>query len=1096
MSATGGIAMEKMLSSRNSFLNSGPSWLRAAGMSLLLTLVLSGTVLAQRVSGTVSSVTGGPLRSVSVRVQGTDTRTLTDANGTYTITAPPDAVLSFSLIGRRAIQVGVLNRSTIDVAMENVAYLEEVTVTGYSEQRRADITGAVASVNVESASRQTSASVLQRLDATVPGITVDASGSPASRSTVRIRGITSFQNNDPLYIVDGTPVQDTYINFLNPNDITSIQVLKDASAASIYGSRASNGVILIETTRRGVQGPPRATLRVRTGLTQPVRGYDDFLILNSLDYFEIVRQSYVNSGQAVPTNIYGSATNPTVPNFIWPNNCGPIVAGAATPGPCSTVNPASYSYPNSLIMPGSQGTNWWKSVFGNGTIGDYNLDVSGGGEDNVYGLSFNFFNQDGTAAYNNYKRGSVRVNTAFIRNKLQFGENISVSADRAFGGISNDGFGEGGILGKNILSQPVVPVYDIQGNFASGKAVGLGNNTNPLKSAFFAKDNISKNNRIFGNMFGGLDPMPQLSFRTRLGFNLAEGSFAGFNPRNPENSEPTFTTSINENDNQFTEWTWSNTLRYERRLMGEHNLNVLVGQEATRNTNRFISAGMSNLINDDLNSRYLQDALGDAASKTVFSTGGKSALLSFFGKADYNFADKYVASFTLRKDGSSNLGPANRWGTFPAFGLGWRLSKEKFMAGNHVFSDVMLRYGWGVTGNQQIPSGRIVNQFGGDRGDTFYDVGGTNTSLVAGYRQTRLGNADLKWEENRSQNVGADVAMFDGKFNVVLDLYQRNTNNLLFGPPIPATAGVAAPPIVNIGKMKNSGIDFSIGHQSATWSATFQGSHYKNEIVSIDGVQTFFYGPISTRYGNQVINQLGSPIGSFYGLIANGYFPDAADALSHATVAGTCPAAPCQDGAAMGRLRFKDVNGDGKITLADRTIIGSPHPDFTAGLDLGYRWKNWDFSGTVFGTFGNEIFDVQKEFYVFRNFSTNVRKDLLTDSWTPTNQNAKYPRLDINDTYSHQLSTYYIEDGSYVRMRNLQVGYNVPTSMVRWISATRVYLQAENLFTITGYPGLDPALPAANVFGPAGDIRDQYRGVDRGTYPSNRTFSLGLVTSF
>jgi len=1087
--------MEKMVSGRHLFRNN-PRGFLAIGISFLLSLVLSGTALAQQVSGTVTSVTGGPLRGVAVRVQGTELRTVTDANGTYTITAPPDALLNFSLIGRRAVQIGVLNRATVNVALEPVAYLEEVTVTGYSEQRRADITGAVASVNVESASRQTTASVLQRLDATVPGITVNASGSPGSRSTVRIRGVGSFQNNDPLYIVDGTPVQDTYINFLNPNDITSIQVLKDASSASIYGSRASNGVIVIETTKRGMQGPPRATLRVRTGMAQPVRGYDDFLIQNSLDYFEIVKQSYLNSGQAVPTNVYGDPNNPTVPAYIWPNNCGPIVAGAPTTGVCSTVNAASYSYPNSLIMPGSAGTNWWKSVFGTGTVGDYNLDVSGGGEDNVYGLSFNFFNQDGTAAYNNYKRGSVRVNTAFIRNKLQFGENISISADRAYGGVGNDAFGEGGILGKNILSQPVVPVYDIVGNFASGKAVGLGNNTNPLKSAYFAKDNVNKNNRIFGNMFGGVDFNPQLQFRSRIGFNLWQGAFAGFTARNPENSEPTFTTSINENNNQSTDWTWSNTFRFERKFFGDHNLNMLLGQEANHNTSRYIEAGMSNLINDDLNSRYVDDALGDAASKTVLSSGGQSALLSFFGKADYNYADKYVASVTLRQDGSSRLAPDHRWGTFPAFGLGWRLSKEPFMEGNHVFSDVMLRYGWGVTGNQQIPPGRIIAQFGGGREDTYYDITGSNTTLAAGFRQTRLGNADLKWEENRSQNIGADMALFDGKFNVVLDVYRRNTNNLLFGPPIPATAGVAAPPIVNIGKMRNDGVDFSVGHQSATWSASFQGSHYKNKILSIDGNQTFFYGPITTRYGNQVINQIGNPIGAFYGYIADGYFPSPADATSHALVGGTCPTAPCQSGAAQGRLRFKDVNGDGKITLDDRTIIGSPHPDFTAGLDLGYRWKNWDVSGTVFGTFGNEIFDVQKEFYVFRNFSTNVRKDLLTDSWTPTNLNAKYPRLDVNDTYSHDLSTFYVEDGSYVRMRNLQVGYNVPPALVRWISATRVYVQAENLFTITGYSGLDPALPVQNVTGPAGDIRDQYRGVDRGTYPSNRTFSLGLVTTF
>lgn len=398
----------------------------------------------------------------------------------------------------------------------------------------------------------------------------------------------------------------------------------------------------------------------------------------------------------------------------------------------------------------------------------------------------------------------------------------------------------------------------------------------------------------------------------------------------------------------------------------------------------------------------------------------------------------------------------------------------------------MVRFGYGITGNQSIPAGRIVSQFGGERGDTYYDITGSNSSVVAGFRQTSLGNPNLKWEENKSTNVGTDLALWGGKVNVVLDFYQRNTNNLLFDPRLPGTAGIASPPIVNVGQMKNQGIDFSIGHQGRTWEFSLQGSHYKNEIVSIDGVQDFFYGPIATRFGNQVINKVGYPIGSFYGLVSQGFFKDAAAVTSHAA----------QDGAAPGRIRFKDVNGDGKITADDRTIIGSPHPDFTAGFDVGFHWKDLDLSASVFGTFGSDIFNAQMEDYVFRNFSSNVRKELLTDSWTPTNQNAKYPRLDVNDTYSRALSDYYVADGSYVRMRSIQAGYNVPQKYARWLSATRVYVQGENLFTFTGYDGLDPALPAANVFGPAGDVRDQYRGIDRGSYPSSRTFSFGVVTSF
>jgi TonB-dependent starch-binding outer membrane protein SusC len=1094
--------MEKMLRGRHSFRTSSLHRLRAVGMAFLLALVPNGTALAQtQVSGTVNSSSGIPLRGVTVRVAGTETRTLTDANGRYSISAPAEGVLMFSLLGRRALETRIAGRTTVDVTMEAVAFLDEVVVTAYTEQRRADITGAVGSVNVEAAERQTTASVLKRLDATVSGVTVSTSGSPGSRSTVRIRGVGSFQNNDPLYVVDGTPVQDSYINFLNPNDITSIQVLKDASAASIYGSRASNGVVVIETTNRGAIGPPQVTLRVRTGVTSPVRGYDDFLITDALEYHEIVRRSYVNAGLAVPTNIYGDPNNPTIPTYTYVDSkCNCVTATDAFGRP-TAVNEAGYSFPNILIMPGSRGTNWWDAVFGTGYVGDYNLDIAGGGQDNRYGVSFNFFNQKGTAVYNEYKRGSARVNTAFNRRRLTFGENIVVSADRAFGGIGNDDFGEGNILGKNILSQPVVPIYDIAGNFASGRGVGLGNNTNPLKFAWANRNDETSTERIFGSAFAGYDFGGNLTVRSQLGFNMGQIAFDGFTAANPENSEATFTNAIDENSTRFTEWTWTNTARYNRRF-SQHNVDLLLGQEANEATNRFITASMANLLSTDPNARYIQDALGDAATKNVSSTGFQSTLLSFFGKIDYSFADRYVASFTVRQDGSSRLGPNNRWGTFPAVGLGWRLSREPFMQNSPLFSDLMLRFGWGITGNQLIPAGRIVSQFGGGRNQTYYDIAGSNNTVLAGFRQTQLGNPDLKWEENESMNVGADVGLLDGKVNLVLDVYQRETDNLLFDPPLPATAGTAAAPIVNIGKMRNRGFDLSIGHQSATWSATLNASHYRNKILRIDGVQDFFLGALSTRFGRPIINQLGHPIGSFYGFIADGMFQTQAEinALNQAARQQTGDAtAVFQSGADPGRLRFRDVNGDGVVTLADRTIIGSPHPDFTAGLDLGFRWKLWDLSATLFGSFGNDIFDVQKEFYVFRNFSTNVRRDLLTDSWTPENPNAKYPQLDVNDTYSIQVSSFYVEDASYVRLRSVQLGYNVPPRLSRWLPGGRVYLQAENLFTFTGYDGLDPELPALGgtvATGAAGDVRDQVRGIDRGSYPSNRTFSIGLTTSF
>jgi TonB-linked SusC/RagA family outer membrane protein len=1060
--------------------------LATVGMSLLFALTLFGTALAQetQVSGTVTSTTGEPLPGVAVQVRGTGTRTVTDANGKYSVTAPGDGVLLFALIGYKGAARTIAGRGTVDVALESVvAVLEPVIVTGYMEQRRADITGAVSSVNVEGATQQTSTSVLQRLDGRVPGVTVEASGSPGSRTTVRIRGVSSFQNNDPLYIVDGTPVQDTYLNWLNPNEIGSIQVLKDASAASIYGSRASNGVVIIET-KRGRPGQRQVTLDVRTGVATPTHGYDDILELNSLNYFQVVKTAYQNAGLAVPTNIYGDPNNPSVPAYIWPNN------GVSQTG--DTLDVSGYSFPNNLIMPGSAGTNWWKAVFGTGQFRDANLALSGGGEDNSYHVSFNYLDQEGTAAFNRLQRGGARVNTAFNLGRVTIGENITVSRERAYGGIGDDEATEEGIIGKNIFQQPVVPVYDIAGNFASGKAVGLSNLTNPLKIASAGQHNISTNDRIFGNVFARMDAGRSLFLNTRFGFNLAQGSFHGFNAATPENSEVTAINSINENYNLFTDWTWSNTLNYSR-IMQQHNLTLLLGQEANQGTNRFEAGSCANLLNTGVDSRYIQDALCDPTTKNVSSAGGKNALLSFFGKADYNYGDRYYLSLTLRRDGSSRLGPSHRWGTFPAIGAGWRLSRESFLAGNSLFSNMMLRFGWGVTGNQQIPSGRIVSQFGGDRGDTFYDIGGTGTSIRPGFKITAIGNPDLKWEENRSVNVGLDLEFFEGRGTFSADVYRRNTNNLLFDPRTPATAGSADPPIVNIGKMRNNGIDFSIGYRGSLgattqWSVAFNGSHYKNKIVEIDGVSTSFQGPLSLREQNPIINMVGEPIGSFYGLVAEGFYRDAADAAPFFS-----------SGAREGRIKFKDLNGDGLISAADRAIIGSPHPDFTAGLDLTVRHKAWDFSATLFGTFGNQIFNAQMYWYVFRYFDTNVRKDLLANSWTPTNLNPKYPKVDGSDVFSRQFSSYWVEDGSYVRLRTLQVGYSLPPALIRWIPAARVYLQAENLFTITGYSGLDPAIPAgaqgANV-GAAGDIRDQFRGVDHGSYPSNRTITIGISTTF
>lgn len=1085
--------METMLSSRHVRWRSYPRCLATASRWVVpLMLVTSGTAWGQRIriSGTVADSAGTPLAGTVVRVLGSDSATTSNGSGHYSISAPTSGTLTFRLIGYQPSQRAYNGQTAIDVVLRRrLAVLSEVIVqtSGYGgdAQRRSQITGAVGTVDVAATQNKSAASVVQHLDVSVSGVTVTDNGSPGSRSTVRIRGISSFQNNDPLYVIDGTPVQDSYVNFISPEDIASIQVLKDASAASIYGSRASNGVIIIETKKGGASKTPQTTLSVRTGIQSPTNGYDKFLMTNSLDWYKWFKTSYQNAGVAVPTNIFGDPNNPTVPAYTYaaPGTYDPKTGVDAFGRPVN-VNTGAYSYPTNLIMPGSAGTNWWKAVFGTAPVSEVNLGVSGSGTGTQYAVSGNYYDQTGTAAYNRYRRGSLRANTQFTHKRFTVGENLAVIGEGGYGGLAGDYYGENGFLGKNILSQPVVSVYDIAGNFAGGKATNLGNNTNPLQAAYQARNNTNSTDRFFGNLFASYDITPSLVLRSSLGGNVGTNSYQQYSGSTPQNAEATFTDGFLENDNRFTDYTWSNTLRYST-VTGKNNLSVLLGQEINRSNSRFLQGAISNLVSNNINNQFINPALGTLGNPVSY--GGQFALVSFFGKADYTYNDRYVASFTVRRDGSSNLGPNNRYGTFPAGGLAWHASRESFLENSNVISDLQFRVGYGLTGNQLIPTGRTVDQYGGDLGGTDYNVTGGANSLTTGYKKVSLGNPNLKWESNRSVNAGFDLGLYRNNLTVIFDYYSRLTNDLLFDPLLPGTAGTAAQPFVNIGAIRNAGFDFSLGHQSRNWSLNFNGSHNSNKVVRIDGVSNFFYGP-GIRNGTVTINQIGHPIGAFYGQVAQGYFRDSADVAN----------SPTQDGAAPGRIKFKDTNGDGKITLADRTVIGSPEAKFTAGLDGTYRMGRFDLGATVFGTFGNKVFDAQKYWYVFGTFQTNVRSDILQNSWTPTNLNAKYPRIDESDTYSSQISSYYLENGSYVRLRSLQLGYTLPQTRVRFLPmGSRIYVQAENLFTITGYDGLDPALPPRNQTGSSGqDQRDQFRGVDQGVYPTSRTFSVGLTTRF
>lgn len=1056
---------------------------RGSLLSLLIFGMAFSLAYAQErtVTGKVTSAEEGPLPGVNIVIQGSAQGTVSDVEGNYSIVAPgSDAVLVFSSIGYITETVTVGNQSTIDLVLSpDVTSLKEIVVTGYTSQRKADITGAVAVVDTKEMDKLTSASFVQKLDGRASGVTINNSGQPGGRNTVRIRGVSSFTNNDPLYIIDGVPYKDSYNNWLNPHDIESIQVLKDPSSASIYGARANNGVIII-TTKKGKAGKAKVSLDVNLGVANPYRGYDKILIQDPMDYFKVMKISHDNAGLSVPTNIYGDPNNPSIPKYIWPND------GV---NQTNSVDESTYSFPDNLIMPASQGTNWWDEVFDPSLIQDYNLNLSGGSENATFNVSAGYYNQDGTMKYNTWERFSLRANSEFKAGKFTFGENLAFSREKSGGGSNQ---GENSIVGSIIKMQPVVSVYDVGGYFSGAKANTLGNGSNPVARAFKGKDNKGVYQRLVGNFYGAVDIIDGLQFRSNFGFNIGNSLYKGFSFPTPENSEPTTETRLNENYSTSYSWTWTNTLTYNKTFADKHNVSVLAGYESIQNHNNWMNGQISNYITTNINAWYIQDALADPGTKNVTSGGGLSSLTSLFAKADYNYANKYYLSGTIRRDGSSRFGPNNAYGTFPAASAGWRISEEGFMSGLTWLEDLKIRGGWGITGNQDITEGRVFNQYGGGTGNAFYDITGSQTSLAAGYRLTRIGNPDLKWEENRSSNIGFDASLFEGKLTMVFDYYKRNVDDLLYSPPVPGTQGNASPPIVNIAAMENTGYDFSIGYKGnigseGTWSVDLNGGHYKNEIVSIDGNTDFFFSPGQGRQGAVSINKIGNPIGAFYGLVTDGIFQNQSEVDNNPVT---------QDGAAPGRFRFKDVNGDGQISAADRDIIGSYHPDFTGGLNLNATYKNFDFTMFFFASIGNDIYDVTKEFTVFRLFNTNVRQDRLTDSWDPSNPNpnAKYPIIDENDQFSNTYSDFYVEDGSYLRLRNLQIGYNIPANNM--FSRMRVYLQGQNLFTITGYDNLDPSLPSMSNSNAAGNISDQVNGIDRGTYPANRIFSVGLNATF
>lgn len=1076
-----------------------PSLTRAFGRSLLLALVAllgPGWMLAQTVTGTVVDETDFGLPGVNIIVDGTTSGTITDIDGSYSITAKPGDVLVFSFTGYETQRITVGAQSTIDVTLNpDVAILDQVVVTGYTQQRQRDITGAVSVIDSEELTAIAASSVNQQLEGRAPGVTVSTSGQAGAGAAVRIRGYSTFGNSQPLLVVDGVPQINGFLNQLNPNDIESIQILKDAAAASVYGSRASNGVIIV-TTKVGKRNTRASvTYDGYYGIQTPTRGLDETLIQDPQDYADLFFDQYYNIGldptdPDVVTSIYDADANgrPVIPDYIfyWENN------GAASE---AEVDESTYSYPNQLIMRSNrEGTNWWDEMFDPAPMQDHTLAISGGTNSGSYRISANYFDQDGTLIDTYFKRYSLRANSQWTVGKLTIGESLNLGRVETVGPPGGNQR-EGGPILSIIKAQPVIPVFDIAGNFAGGKSNGLSNGPNPVRRQRINSNDVGTFDQLQGSVFGAFEVIPGLTAKTQFGFNISNSFSQNFNDITPEESEPNFVNNYSQNFGRGTDWVWTNTLTYNRVLNERHNLNALLGYEAIKQSGRNIFGSYGDYFLTELPLRFLQPALANPETRQINSSGGQNTLASVFGQINYSFDDILLLSATVRRDGSSRFGDT-KYGTFPAASIGLRLSELPFLQNSNTITDLKVRAGYGVLGNQEIRGNNQFNLFGGGTASTFYDIAGTNNSIVTGYTATSLGNPATTWEEKRTLNGGFDLSLLDDKFYAILDVYRQEVVDLLVEVTNPRPQGLAQPAVVNIGNMQNTGFDLALGWRPTVGDLRFDiagnVSRYVNEITFIDGTRDEFNaGGIGTRIGQIQIQRLGNPIGSFFGYQTAGIFQNQAEVDAHAE----------QPGAAVGRLRFADIDGfdedgartgmpDGVINDADRTIIGNPHPDFTAGLNIGINYRNWDFTAFFFGSFGNDVFNQTKVFSIFRQFNTNASTELLTDSWTPDRPNATIPQLDANDSFSRTPSDFYVEDGSYVRAKQLQLGYTLPSTFGGDVfKRLRIYVQAQNLFTITNYSGLDPAF--SNF-----DTGDLNLGVDYGNIPTNRIWMLGVNAGF
>lgn len=985
---------------------------------------------AKTVTGTVTDVSGEPIIGANIRIKGTTTGTITDIDGNFSIEAEPQSVIEVSYIGYLTQETVINNQKSIRFLLkEDTKTLDEVVVIGYGVQKKADLTGSVANINTEKLNTQSNANIGQALQGKIAGVDiVSQGGAPGSGTRIMVRGIGTLNNASPLYIVDGMYMNS--IDHINPNDIASIDVLKDASSAAIYGSRAANGVIIV-TTKEGsnTEGKPIIDLSVNLGISTASKFLDMLDAKGWAEVTTIARQAIGKPALDMATDLANKPDN-----------------------------------------------DWQDIMFRPALMQNYNLAVKGGGKYSTYYTGLGYFNQDGIVKGTNYQRYNIQSKNDYKRGIFSAGTNliISFSHDKPLHQELR-----GGMIGTILQSVPTLEKYDDTREGGYGGTYGdVVNIPHPLA---IIDDNImdryNENVKIFANLYAQIELFKGLKYKLNLTPDFSFERYKNYLNKYDFGLATNSITQLTERQRRRRNILVENLLTFDR-TFGEHKISALAGYTYQDSRFRHIQAYGEGLP------QGLEEI--DAATTNCSNEGNswRSVLTSILGRVFYSYQNKYLFTATIRRDGSSKFGKNNRYGYFPSFSLGWNVAEEKFMENVHWLDQLKLRGGYGVLGNQEIDNYQYSSTI-----TTGINYPDGNGGLLQGAFPKNFANPDIKWEETAMTNVGIDFMAFNNRLSLTADYYVKNTKDILLTVPIPISSGGANDPIRNAGKIRNNGFEFNLGwmdqpNPDISYGINLIGSFNKNKVIAMGSESGSIKGGSTNQNITTSETKAGYPIGGYWLISTAGYFNSQEEVDAYAK-----DGKKIQPAAEPGDIKFVDANNDGVINDDDRVFQGSPFPDFTFALNGNMRYKNFDLSIGLQGVLGNKIYNATRQTLEDVTKGSNFLASCL-DYWTPENKNASHPRLTWDDPNRNTRaeSDRYLENGSYLRLRSVQLGYTFPQTWFKGaIQHARVYINAENLFTITSYSGYSPDVNADNA---------NYRGFDNFIYPTNRTFMLGLNVTF